>query len=100
GGEEELAMHALESLKGAKGRLDLVARSASLAPIFVDYAHTPDALQNAITALRPYVRNRLAVVFGAGGDRDKGKRPQMGEVASRLADPAFLTEDYPGSRGR
>jgi UDP-N-acetylmuramoyl-L-alanyl-D-glutamate--2,6-diaminopimelate ligase len=97
GGEEELAMHALESLKGAKGRLDLVARSASLAPIFVDYAHTPDALQNAITALRPYVKSRLAVVFGAGGDRDKGKRPQMGEVASRLADLAYVTDDNPRS---
>jgi UDP-N-acetylmuramoyl-L-alanyl-D-glutamate--2,6-diaminopimelate ligase len=97
GGEEELAMHALESLKGAKGRLDLVARSATGAPIFVDYAHTPDALENAIAALRPYVRNKLAVVFGAGGDRDKGKRPQMGAVAAKLADIAYVTDDNPRS---
>src|SRR5262249_44936950 len=73
GGEEALVIHALESLKGAKGRLDLVAQSAKGAPIFVDYAHTPDALEKAILALKPYVKGRLAVVFGAGGDRDKGK---------------------------
>jgi UDP-N-acetylmuramoyl-L-alanyl-D-glutamate--2,6-diaminopimelate ligase len=97
GGEEMLAMHALESLKGAKGRLELVARSAAGAPIFVDYAHTPDALENAIAALRPYVKDRLAVVFGAGGDRDKGKRPQMGAVAARLADIAYVTDDNPRS---
>ncbi|MFL5258338.1 MAG: UDP-N-acetylmuramoyl-L-alanyl-D-glutamate--2,6-diaminopimelate ligase [Hyphomicrobiales bacterium] len=97
GGEERLAMHALESLKGAKGRLDLVAKSASGAPIFVDYAHTPDALENAISALRPYVKRQLAVVFGAGGDRDKGKRPQMGAAAARLADIAYVTDDNPRS---
>src|SRR5437868_785730 len=74
GGEEALVLHALESLKGAKGRLDLVAHSTKGAPIFVDFAHTPDALEKAILALRPYVKRKLAVVFGAGGDRDKGKR--------------------------
>ena len=95
GGEEALAMHALESLKGAKGRLDLVARATNGAPIFVDYAHTPDALENAIVALRPYVKAKLAVVFGCGGDRDKGKRPQMGAIAARLADIAYVTDDNP-----
>jgi len=97
GGEEALVLHALESLKGAKGRLDLVAHSAKGAPIFVDYAHTPDALEKAIQALRPYVKRRLAVVFGAGGDRDKGKRPQMGAIAAKFADIAYVTDDNPRS---
>ena len=71
----------LESLQGARGRLDLAGTSKAGAPIFVDYAHTPDALAKALDALSPYVENRLIVVFGCGGDRDKGKRPEMGEVA-------------------
>ena len=71
GGEGSLAMHALESLKGARGRLDHAGTSTKGAPIFVDYAHTPDALQTALQALRPYVTGKLVVVFGAGGDRDK-----------------------------
>ncbi len=95
GGEEALVMHGLESLKGAKGRLDLVTRSRTGAPVFVDYAHTPDALETAIKALRPYVAGRLIVVFGAGGDRDRGKRPLMGAVAARLADIAYVTDDNP-----
>ena len=97
GGEEALAIHGLESLKGAKGRLDLVAHSATGAPIFVDYAHTPDALEKAILALKPYVKRKLAVVFGAGGDRDKGKRPQMGAIVARLADIPYVTDDNPRS---
>jgi UDP-N-acetylmuramoyl-L-alanyl-D-glutamate--2,6-diaminopimelate ligase len=95
GGEEALVIHGLESLKGAKGRLDLVATSTTGAPVFVDYAHTPDALEKALQALRPYVKSKLGVVFGAGGDRDKGKRPEMGAIAARLADIAYVTDDNP-----
>jgi UDP-N-acetylmuramoyl-L-alanyl-D-glutamate--2,6-diaminopimelate ligase len=97
GGEEALTMHALESLHGAKGRLDLVGRSMTGAAIFVDYAHTPDALENAISALRPYTDGKLTVVFGCGGDRDRGKRPQMGAIAARLADRVIVTDDNPRS---
>jgi UDP-N-acetylmuramoyl-L-alanyl-D-glutamate--2,6-diaminopimelate ligase len=86
GGEEILVMHALESLQGAKGRLELVGKSKTGASIFVDYAHTPDALENAMTALRLYTNGKLVAVFGCGGDRDKGKRPQMGAIAAQHAD--------------
>ena len=90
-------MHALESLKGARGRLDLAGTSKKGAPIFVDYAHTPDALQTALLALRPYVAGKLVVVFGAGGDRDTGKRPQMGAITAQHADRAYVTDDNPRS---
>jgi UDP-N-acetylmuramoyl-L-alanyl-D-glutamate--2,6-diaminopimelate ligase len=90
-----LVMHALESLKGAKGRLELVGRAQSGAPVFVDYAHKPDALENALSSLRPYTKNRLHVVFGCGGDRDRAKRPIMGEIATRLADRVYVTDDNP-----
>jgi UDP-N-acetylmuramoyl-L-alanyl-D-glutamate--2,6-diaminopimelate ligase len=95
GGRDDLTIHALESLKGAKGRLERVATTASGAPIFVDYAHTPDALETVLKALRPYVKKRLIAVFGCGGDRDKGKRPQMGAVVQRLADVGYVTDDNP-----
>ena len=85
----------LETLQGARGRLDLAGTAPAGAPIFVDYAHTPDALAKALDALRPYVRNRLLVVFGCGGDRDKGKRPQMGAAAVAKADIAIVTDDNP-----
>ena len=97
GGELELTLHALESLKGARGRLELVGTSASGGNVFVDYAHTPDALENVLHALRPTTRGKLIVVFGCGGDRDKGKRPLMGEIASRLADHVIVTDDNPRS---
>jgi UDP-N-acetylmuramoyl-L-alanyl-D-glutamate--2,6-diaminopimelate ligase len=96
GGEPAAVFHALESLTGAKGRLELVGRRNG-APIFVDYAHKPDALAKAIEALRPYVGGRLVVVFGAGGDRDHGKRPLMGAIAAERADRVIVTDDNPRS---
>jgi len=87
---------ALEGLKGAKGRLELVGNKNG-APIFVDYAHKPDALAKALEALRPYVRRRLTVVFGCGGDRDRGKRPMMGAIAVDKADRVIVTDDNPRS---
>ena len=95
GSDAPHVFRALEKLKGAKGRLDLVGRTADDAAIFVDYAHTPDALENALGALRPYVDGRLVVVFGCGGDRDKGKRPQMGAAAAEFADAVYVTDDNP-----
>ncbi len=87
---------ALERLQGAKGRLELVGSSRG-APIFIDYAHKPDALAKALDALRPAVTGRLVVVFGAGGDRDRGKRPLMGAVAVVKADRVIVTDDNPRS---
>jgi UDP-N-acetylmuramoyl-L-alanyl-D-glutamate--2,6-diaminopimelate ligase len=87
----------LSELHGARGRLVLAGTAHEGAPIFIDYAHTPDALAKALDALRPYVRNRLLVVFGCGGDRDKGKRPEMGAVAAGKADLAIVTDDNPRS---
>jgi len=88
---------ALEHLKGAPGRMEKVAFAASGAPIYVDYAHTPDSLEKVLEALRPHTANRLHVVFGCGGDRDKGKRPQMGRIAATLADRVYVTNDNPRS---
>jgi UDP-N-acetylmuramoyl-L-alanyl-D-glutamate--2,6-diaminopimelate ligase len=87
---------ALEGLIGAKGRLELVGRKSG-APVFVDYAHKPDALAKALEALRPYVSGRLVVVLGAGGDRDAGKRPLMGAIAAAKADRVIVTDDNPRS---
>jgi len=86
----------LELLEGAKGRLERVAERNG-APIFVDYAHKPDALAKALQALRPYAKRRLVVVFGAGGDRDAGKRPLMGAIATENADTVIVTDDNPRS---
>ena len=86
----------LEHLEGAKGRLERVGEHNG-APIFVDYAHKPDALAKALQALRPYARRKLVVVFGAGGDRDAGKRPIMGGIAAENADRVIVTDDNPRS---
>ena len=80
-----------------RGRLERAAISRAGAPIYVDYAHTPDGLRAAIDALRPHTARRLIVVFGAGGDRDTGKRPEMGKVATELADHVIVTDDNPRS---
>jgi UDP-N-acetylmuramoyl-L-alanyl-D-glutamate--2,6-diaminopimelate ligase len=96
GGDPAAVFAALEHLIGAPGRLELVGASRG-APIFVDYAHKPDALAKALEALRPYTPGRLTVVFGAGGDRDRGKRPLMGAVAAAKADRVIVTDDNPRS---
>ena len=93
----EIYLEALEHIKGAKGRLQIISGHPKGAGIYIDYAHTPDALENVLTALRPHTKGRLTCVFGCGGDRDHGKRPQMGEVASRLADDVIVTDDNPRS---
>lgn len=91
----DAAIATLASLDGAPGRLQHVGSTKDNAPVYVDYAHTPDALETVIKALRPHVEGRLLVVFGCGGDRDAGKRPIMGGIAARLADIAILTDDNP-----
>jgi len=89
------ASDCLNQLSCVPGRVELVARHASGAPIYVDYAHTPDALASVLNALRPHVSGRLHVVFGCGGDRDPGKRPEMGESAAHNADVVIVTDDNP-----
>jgi len=96
GAEPAAAFAAVEHLAGAKGRLELVGQKNG-APIFVDYAHKPDALAKALEALRPYANRRLVVVFGCGGDRDRGKRPIMGAIAVAKADRVIVTDDNPRS---
>ena len=96
GSEPDEVFAALEHLEGAKGRLERVGERNG-APIFVDYAHKPDALAKALQALRPYAKRRLVVVFGAGGDRDAGKRPLMGAIATENADHVIVTDDNPRS---
>lgn len=96
GGEPRSVFASLEKLQGAKGRLELAGERDG-APIFIDYAHKPDALKKALEALRPYAKGRLIVVFGAGGDRDTGKRPLMGRIAHENADRVIVTDDNPRS---
>jgi UDP-N-acetylmuramoyl-L-alanyl-D-glutamate--2,6-diaminopimelate ligase len=96
-GEDPPAVfEALAGLEGAKGRLELLGDRRG-APVFVDYAHKPDALEKALEALRPYTKRRLVVVLGAGGDRDQGKRPIMGAIAVEKADRVIVTDDNPRS---
>ena len=85
----------LARLQPVRGRLERAAISRSGAPVYVDYAHTPDGLEAAIAALRPHTKGKLIVAFGAGGDRDAGKRPIMGEIATRDADIVIVTDDNP-----
>jgi len=95
GADVHLATLALETLEGVPGRLQLVARTATGAAVYVDYAHTPDGLETALRALKPHTKNRLIALFGCGGDRDPGKRPMMGAIAARLSDYAIVTDDNP-----
>lgn len=93
----KIAMAALEKLQGASGRLELVGHTKDGALAYVDYAHKPDALENVLNSVRPFTTGRVIVVFGCGGDRDRGKRPIMGEIACRLADVVIVTDDNPRS---
>jgi UDP-N-acetylmuramoyl-L-alanyl-D-glutamate--2,6-diaminopimelate ligase len=97
GDAPEAVFAALEGLSGAPGRLQRVGAAPGGGEAYVDYAHTPDGLETVLAALRPHASARLVVVFGAGGDRDRTKRPLMGEIAGRLADRAIVTDDNPRS---
>jgi UDP-N-acetylmuramoyl-L-alanyl-D-glutamate--2,6-diaminopimelate ligase len=96
GSDVDAVLAGLEHLEGAKGRLEYVGEYQG-APIFIDYAHKPDALEKALQALRPYAKRKLVVVFGCGGDRDAGKRPLMGAIAADNADRVIVTDDNPRS---
>jgi len=96
GESPERVFAALETLQGAPGRLERIGEVRG-ASVIVDYAHKPDALEQTLRAVRPFVNGRLIVVFGCGGDRDAGKRPIMGEIAARLADVAIVSDDNPRS---
>jgi UDP-N-acetylmuramoyl-L-alanyl-D-glutamate--2,6-diaminopimelate ligase len=95
GGEWRDVFSAMGRVAPVRGRLERAVISRAGAPVYVDYAHTPDALEAAIQALRPHVEGKLITVFGAGGDRDQGKRAPMGEVATRLSDVVIVTDDNP-----
>jgi UDP-N-acetylmuramoyl-L-alanyl-D-glutamate--2,6-diaminopimelate ligase len=97
GTDAKVAMLALEKLQGAPGRLELVGQTRDGALAYVDYAHKPDSLAQVLTSVRPFTTGRIVTVFGCGGDRDKGKRPLMGEIATRLSDVVIVTDDNPRS---
>jgi UDP-N-acetylmuramoyl-L-alanyl-D-glutamate--2,6-diaminopimelate ligase len=97
GGEWAATLSAMGRVSPVRGRLERAVISRAGAPVYIDYAHTPDAVQAAIEALRPHVEGRLITVLGAGGDRDEGKRPEMGAVAARLSDVVIVTDDNPRS---
>lgn len=95
GGDVTQTIANLARLQPVRGRLERAAIARGGAPVYVDYAHTPDALEAAIAALKPHAGGRMIVVFGAGGDRDAGKRETMGQVAQMQADLAIVTDDNP-----
>jgi UDP-N-acetylmuramoyl-L-alanyl-D-glutamate--2,6-diaminopimelate ligase len=95
GGNVASTLSNLARLQPVRGRLERAVIAKSGAPVYVDYAHTPDALEAAIDALKPHAKGRLIVVFGAGGDRDTGKRPEMGAIAVQFADYVIVTDDNP-----
>ncbi len=97
GGDTAKVLALLERVQPVRGRLERAVITRAGAPVYVDYAHTPDGLRAAIEALRPHTKGRLIALFGAGGDRDTGKRPLMGQVASELADHVIVTDDNPRS---
>ncbi|PTE13022.1 UDP-N-acetylmuramoyl-L-alanyl-D-glutamate--2,6-diaminopimelate ligase [Pseudogemmobacter blasticus] len=97
GDDADAVLASLPKLTGVRGRMQLVATRKNGASVFVDYAHTPDAIETALQALRPHVMGRIIVVFGAGGDRDRGKRPLMGAAAKAHADVLYVTDDNPRS---
>jgi UDP-N-acetylmuramoyl-L-alanyl-D-glutamate--2,6-diaminopimelate ligase len=97
GGALDKALAVIPQLNGVPGRLEQVVRLDNGATVFIDYAHTPMALANILQTLRPHALGRLHVVFGCGGDRDPGKRPQMGAIADTLADVVIVTDDNPRS---
>jgi UDP-N-acetylmuramoyl-L-alanyl-D-glutamate--2,6-diaminopimelate ligase len=93
----DAAFSAMQRVSPVRGRLERAVISRGGAPVYIDYAHTGDALEAAIAALRPHVEGRLIIVFGAGGDRDQGKRPMMGAIAAEKADRVIVTDDNPRS---
>ncbi|WP_426265596.1 UDP-N-acetylmuramoyl-L-alanyl-D-glutamate--2,6-diaminopimelate ligase [Sphingomonas sp. LHG3443-2] len=95
GGTWTDTLRGLGRLAPVRGRLERAVITPAGAPVYVDYAHTPDALEAAIAALRPHVEGRLITLFGAGGDRDVGKRPEMGRVAATGSDLVIVTDDNP-----
>jgi UDP-N-acetylmuramoyl-L-alanyl-D-glutamate--2,6-diaminopimelate ligase len=97
GGDWATTFSAMQRVAPVRGRLERAVISRAGVPVYVDYAHTPDALEAAISALRPHVEGRLITIFGAGGDRDQGKRPEMGAVATHLSDVVIVTDDNPRS---
>jgi UDP-N-acetylmuramoyl-L-alanyl-D-glutamate--2,6-diaminopimelate ligase len=96
GADRDAVIGCFDTLKGVPGRMQL-AGTVSGGSVYIDYAHTPDALENVLSALRPHTEGRLIAVIGCGGDRDRGKRPMMGEISARLADITIVTDDNPRS---
>ncbi len=94
-GKKEELLPLVAQIKGAKGRLQYIGSTAKGGAVYVDYAHTPDAIENILTAMRPHTQNKLHILFGCGGDRDKTKRQIMGKIAQKLADFVYVTDDNP-----